>query len=106
MEKKVSATEAKTHLGTLIREATEHGHTIIVERSGIPRVAIVPFVEFERMKRGHKWEGQELILRRIQALKKIFQGRLMREGMELPDIEVVIDQAREERDGQIIDSLR
>ena len=106
MEKRVSATEAKIHLGTLIRKAAEQGETVIVERSGIPQVAIVPFDEFRRMKSRRKWEGQEVILRRIRTLKKILHDRLMREGMDLPDIELMIDHATEERDGQITDSLR
>lgn len=106
METTVSATEAKTHLGTLIRKATEQGQTVIVERSGIPRVAIVPFDEFERMKGRHKRESQGIILRRIRTLKKILHDRLMKEEMELPDIVVTIDHAREERDDRILDSLR
>ena len=106
MEKRVSATEAKIHLGSLIRKATEQGETVIVERSGIPRVAIVPFDKFERMKSGRKYEGQEVILRRIRTLKKTLHERLMREGMKLPDIELIIDHAREKRDGQLSDSLR
>lgn len=106
MEKRVSATEAKIHLGTLIRKAAEQGETVIVERSGIPRVAIVAFDEFRRMKSGRKHEGQEIILRRIRTLKKILHDRLMREGVTLPDMELMIDHAREQRDGQITDSLR
>jgi len=106
MEKTVSATEAKIHLGMLIRKATEQGETVIVTRSGIPRVAIVPFDEFRRMKLGRKWESHGVILRRIRTLKKILHDRLNREGKELPDIEGMIDHAREERDGRIIDSLR
>ncbi len=106
MEKRVSATEAKIHLGSLIRKAAEQGETVIVERSGIPRVAIVPIDEFRRMKSGRKYEGQEVLLRRIRTFKKILHDRLMREGMKFPDMELIIDQAREERDGQISDSLR
>ncbi len=106
MEKRVSATEAKTHLGALLREAAEKGQTVIVERSGIPRVAIVPFDEFERMKKGAKWGGREVILQRIETFRETLHARLMREGVELPDIDIIIDQARAERDDQVIDSLR
>lgn len=106
MEKRVSATEAKIHLGTLIRKAAEQGETTIVERSGVPRVAIVPFDEFRRMKSGRKYEGQEVLLRRIRTLKKTLHDRLTKEGLQLPDIELMIDQAREQRDGRLIGSLR
>ncbi len=106
MEKRVSATEAKTHLGTLIRKATEQGQTVIVERSGIPRVAIVPYEEFERMKGRRKLESQGVILRRIRTLKKILHDRLIKEEKELPDFVAAIHQSREERDGHLIDSLR
>lgn len=77
-----------------------------MERSGIPRVAIVPSEEFERMKSRHTWESQGVILRRIRTFKKILHDRFMREGKELPDIEVIIDQGREERDGRVLDSLQ
>lgn len=106
MERTVSATEAKTHLGAWMRKAAEEGETIIVERSGVPQIAIVPIGEFERLKGGRKQKGREITLQRIRSLKRILHERLEKQGAELPDIPVLIDCLREERDAEIIDSLR
>lgn len=106
MEKTVSATEAKTHLGSLMRRAAEQGETIIVERSGIPQIAIVPISEFERMKGGRKDSGEKIALQRIRSLKKNLHERLSQERSKLTDIAELINHLREERDGEIIDGLR
>ena len=106
MERTVSATEAKTHFGRLIKRAGEDGETLIVERSGVPQIAIVPIGEFERMKGARRQKGHKITLCRIRSLKRTFHERLAKEGSGLPDLDVLLDNQRNERDGEIIDSLR
>lgn len=43
MPKTVSATEARIHLGALLRDIAEQGETIIVERGGKPQAVRMGF---------------------------------------------------------------
>ena len=70
MEKTINATEAKTHFGELMKRATEDGQTIIVERSGIPQIAIIPIGEFERMRFASKQKSWEITLLRNPESQK------------------------------------
>lgn len=45
----VSATEAKNRFGTMIKQAYAADEHLIVERGGIPVVAIVPIQDYERL---------------------------------------------------------
>lgn len=45
----ISATEAKNRFGEVIREAHQREHHLIVERDGIPVIAIVPVREYQRL---------------------------------------------------------
>jgi prevent-host-death family protein len=106
MERTVNATEAKTHFGKLMRRAVEGGETIIVERSGVPQMVIMPISEYGRMKSGRKQDGREVVLQRIRNLKRTIRQRLAAEGRELPDISDLITDLREERDGEFTAGLR
>jgi prevent-host-death family protein len=106
MERTVNATEAKTHFGKLIRRAVEGGETIIVERSGVPQIVIMPISEYGRMKSGGKQIGREVVLQRIRNLKRTIHQRFAEEGRELPDISDLITGLREERDDEITAGLR
>jgi prevent-host-death family protein len=46
------ATEAKNRFGEIIKRAYSNGEHIIVERGGIPVVAIVPIQDYERLIAG------------------------------------------------------
>jgi prevent-host-death family protein len=46
----ISATEARTHLGELMRRVVEHGETVIVEHRGKPAMAVVSVAEYERLR--------------------------------------------------------
>ena len=45
----VSATEAKNRFGTIIKQAYAGDEHLIVERGGIPVVAVVPIQDYERL---------------------------------------------------------
>jgi prevent-host-death family protein len=52
MSATITATEAKNRFGEVIRRVYRDGETLIVERSGLPVVAIVPVQEYRsRMTR-------------------------------------------------------
>ena len=106
MERTVNATEAKTHFGKLMRRAVEGGETIIVERSGVPQIVIMPIGEYGRMKSGRKQDAVEVVLQKIRNLKRTIHQRLAEEGRELPDISDLINGLREERDDEITTGLR
>jgi prevent-host-death family protein len=46
----ISATEARTHLGELMRRVVEEGETVIVEHRGKPAMAVVSVAEYERLR--------------------------------------------------------
>lgn len=47
MSATITATEAKNRFGEVIRRVYRDGETLIVERSGLPVVAIVPVQEYQ-----------------------------------------------------------
>ena len=61
MERRVAATEVRTHFGQILREVTEKGNRIIVERSGHPLALIMSMDEYNRLKSKEKpdvWQRQ------------------------------------------------
>jgi prevent-host-death family protein len=101
MTRTISATEARIHLGDVMRAVVEKDETIIVERSGKPLVVFISIDHYRRLKDGtsdaEDWlERAERVAARIQR---------ERNGRPLPDISEVIHDLREERDAQLVDDL-
>lgn len=98
MERVVSATEARIHLGELMRHVVEGGGPIIVERGGRPYVVLLSVEEYEQLVKGQQpgnwWE------RVAQAREQI---RADLGDRELVPPEEVLRQIREERDAQLLD---
>ena len=46
----ITATEARSHFGEVIRRVHEGGETLIVERSGLPVVVILPVPEYQTVQ--------------------------------------------------------
>jgi len=46
----VTATEAQTHFGALIRRVYKNGEHLIVERDGLPVVVIIPVGEYSAVQ--------------------------------------------------------
>ncbi len=61
MPKTVSATEARIHLGALLRDVAERGETIIVERSGKPQAVILSIEAYERIQPVQREAGGGLV---------------------------------------------
>jgi prevent-host-death family protein len=91
----VSATEARTHLGELMRKAISERHPIIIERGGQPHVVMLSIAEYERLLRGRQENWGELVQRARAQIRAEIGER------DLPPSEEVLRQTREQRDEQL-----
>jgi len=98
MERIVSATEARVHFGELLRQVSEEGQTIIVERDGRPQAVVISVAEYERML-GQETPNWQTALERLRLIGERILER--RQGLPLPPPEEWIREAREERDEQL-----
>jgi prevent-host-death family protein len=88
---RVSITEAKQHLGELVKRAAYGGETIVLEFRGKPQAAIVAYEEAEALSVGKKPLGEALDdLSRFRETMKEKYGTL-------PDSAAEIREMREER---------
>ena len=53
----ITATEAQTHFGALIRRVYKEGEHLVVERDGLPVVVIIPVGEYKNIVK-HNSEGR------------------------------------------------
>jgi prevent-host-death family protein len=98
MGRVVSATEARIRFGKLMREAVESNEAIIVERGGKSHVVVLSVEEYERLLKGQqKAEWKEL----AHAARTQIQADLG--GRPLPPPEEMLEEAREGRDGELLD---
>lgn len=96
---RVTATEARTHLGEIMRRA-ESGETLVVERGGEPVAVIISIEEFQRLTRGDEVDPFEERLNQVRE-------RYLREAQDVHyDVEGSIRQMREERANEIDANLR
>ncbi len=102
MERRMTATEARVRFGEVLRDVSERGTTVVVERGGKVQAVVMSIEEYRRLKAGGeqrpKWE----------VMLEELHEQIRREGNQPldPPPEEVIRQGREERDAQIRDSLR
>lgn len=97
MGRVVSATEARIHLGELMREAVESREPITIERGGSPHVVLLAVEEYERLlqeQQGENW--QELVATAREQIRADLAGR------SLPPVGEILTQLREERDEQLL----
>lgn len=104
MHRTMSATAARRHFGQLMRDIVEHDETIIVERVGTPRLAIMSIAEYERLRAGQRETMSTNWLARADRMRERIQHEL--NGRVLPPADEVIREMREERDEQIVAALR
>jgi len=95
----VSATEARIHFGDLLRRVVEQHETVVVERSGRPQAVVLSLPDYERLI-SHETEEPSWYLLVDRARRQI-QEQLG--GRQLPPVDEVIRQMREERDEQLLD---
>lgn len=101
MERTVSATEARIRFGELMQRVADSGETVIVERDGVPRIAILSIDSYKHLKGEESpWEQWEANLRRLHERIRAELGNAV-----LPSSVEIIRQMREERDEHLA-SLR
>lgn len=86
----VSATEAKNNFGAIIKSAYASDEHLIVEKSGIPVVAIIPMADYQQLVSQRVADAE--IVARVEAEKKRAEaGRDLKEFLArvhdtMPDI--------------------
>jgi prevent-host-death family protein len=98
----MSATEARVHFGALLRDVAERGETVIVERSGMPQIAVISVREYERLRGGQmaksEWE------RELDELHDLIRRR--HGDQVMPDAVELVNAGRDERDAELSAALR
>ena len=95
MERVMSATEARIHLGELLRYVAEHNEAVMIERAGKPQAVVLSVQEYERLRAAEpKSDDWRTLLQQAHAsvLRDLAGGKLE------PAPEEVVRQMREERD--------
>lgn len=102
MHRTISATEARIHFGELMRSVVEKGETVVVERAGKPQVVMLSIAQYEHCigEDVGKPNWRDLVRQSRALMERTLAGR------EMPDIDEIIHEMREDRDAQILNSLR
>ncbi|MFN3763372.1 MAG: type II toxin-antitoxin system Phd/YefM family antitoxin [Anaerolineae bacterium] len=95
MERRVRATEARVHFGTLIRQVMEQGDRVLVERAGRPQVVILSYEDYRRLQASAQHQEWRNALEEIGRLGETVW--ILREGESLPAPEDILRELREER---------
>jgi prevent-host-death family protein len=97
MERVISATEARVKFGELMQRVADNDETVIVERDGVPRIAILSIDSYKHLKGEESpWERWEADLRRLHERLRSELG-----DSRLPTSVEMIHQMRAERDEQL-----
>ena len=101
MTRTISATEARVHFGDVLRSVAERDETILVERGGKPQAVVLSVEKYRRLTKDDDQEDDwwELARRSRERFSREWGDRPM------PDIAQLINDAREERDADILDAV-
>jgi prevent-host-death family protein len=88
----VTALEARTQLGQLMKDVQKGGARVLVEKSGVPMVGIISAEEFKRLvaEREARFEVVDRIRGRLRPVS---------EAEVLEDVRTAVKQARRRRRG-------
>jgi prevent-host-death family protein len=101
MERTISATEARVKFGEVMQRIADSGESVIVERDGVPSVAIISIEDYKRFKgEASPWAQWLTNLRHLHERIRAELG-----DAQLPSSVEIIREMREERDEQLA-SLR
>lgn len=75
MPKTVSASEAKTQFGSIMNWSVECRDDVIVESRGRPKVVIIPFEEYERLRTLREAARRQEALARLERLREEVRAR-------------------------------
>ena len=99
MNRIVSATEARIRFGELMRRA--QSGPVIVERDGKADIVVISKQEYDRLvEHAPKLDWRKMLEETHDMLRKELKGR------PLPDPAEMLRLAREERDEELLNSLR
>lgn len=101
---RVTEAEARKRLGELIRDVTEGQETVLIEKDGESQAVVISMDEYTRLRARTQETGHQDWKRRVDRLQERVSQELG--GGSLPPAEEVIRKMREERDEQILGSLR
>jgi prevent-host-death family protein len=99
----MSATEARVHLGDVLRAVAERGETVFVERSGKPQAVILSVDEYKRLQ-ACSGDREEDLWDRIDRARERFAE--ITKGKHIPDADELIDGGRDERDDAVLGIVR
>ncbi len=75
MPKIVSSTEAKGSFGTLLKWMEEHDDEVIVELYNKPAAVLMPYEEYEKVRRLREQERRREALSALRALREEVRAR-------------------------------
>ena len=101
---RVTEAEARKRLGELIRDVREGQETVMIEKDGELQAVVISLDEYTRLRAKTQNPADEDWKRRVDRARERVAQEL--KGRSLPPAEEVIRRMREERDEQILDSLR
>ncbi len=101
---RVTEAEARKRFGELIRDVAEGQETVLIEKDGESQAVVISLAEYTRLRARTEETGGQDWKRRVDRLRERISQELG-EGW-LPPAEEVIRRMREERDEQILGSLR
>ncbi|MEW6031082.1 MAG: type II toxin-antitoxin system prevent-host-death family antitoxin [Chloroflexota bacterium] len=99
MQKTISATKARIHFGEIMKQAKVA--PVIVERGGKAEVVVLSKKAYDRLVAGNQQTDWQ---KKLEDLHKRIKAELA--GRTLPDPAELIRLGREERDEQLLGSLR
>jgi prevent-host-death family protein len=104
-ERTVSATEARVHFGKLLDSVTQKGEVVLVERAGVPLVAVVPINVWKLFQQTNDpWaEALRDMEEHWEYMRKQREAGLIKE-IDI-DAAEIIRRGREERDEQLLGDL-
>ena len=101
MIRTVTATEARVNFGRIMRELSDSGQPIVVERSGDQAIVMLSIANYERLlsraNANTSWQEQ---LENVHNLAREELG-----DKQLPDVVALIREMREERDRQLEEAI-
>lgn len=100
MTKAVSASEAKNRLGSVVSWVLENEDEVIVENHGEPKVVIMSFTEYQKVKKLKEQERHRQALERLERVRERVRARNQDITTEDQAIEIADQFSRE-----IINSL-
>src|SRR5438105_534720 len=75
MPKAVSASEAKNRLGAVVNWVLENEDEVIVENHGEPKVVIMSFAEYQKVKKFKEQERRKEALERLERVRERVRER-------------------------------